>query len=71
VQLLRDTKMEDFVYIHSQLHINHCLTGPSLRDVKNGRILFKGLKLSLDGGPTHPGKQARDGGKFGVQKSRH
>jgi hypothetical protein len=56
--------MGDFVYIHSQLHISHCLTGLSLRDMKNGRILFKGLKLSIDDGPTHPSKQAREIGKL-------
>jgi hypothetical protein len=56
--------MGDFVYIHSQLHISHGLTGPSLRDTKNGGILFKGLKLSIDGGPTHPSKQALEIGKL-------
>jgi hypothetical protein len=42
MQSLRVTKMGDFVYIHSQLHISHCLTGPSLRDMKNGEFCSKG-----------------------------
>jgi hypothetical protein len=55
VQSLKKTKMRDFVYIDSQLHISHYLTESLLED---GEILFKWLKLSLDGGPTHPGKRA-------------
>jgi hypothetical protein len=38
---------------------------------EDGGILFKGLKLSLDGGLAHSGKRARDNGRFGVQMSRH
>jgi hypothetical protein len=42
MQSLRETKMEDFVYIHNQLHISHCLTGPSLRDMKMREFCSKG-----------------------------
>jgi hypothetical protein len=36
MQSLKEAKMENFVYIHNQMHINHCLTGPSLGDMKMG-----------------------------------
>jgi hypothetical protein len=39
--------MGDFVYIHSQLHISHCLTGSSLRDMKMGDFVYIHSQLHI------------------------